>query len=146
MKYKVKFIHDNEIKNGYIKNNLNKFTKEFIKIEKGQNKYIIPIEDVIVDENNLEIQLEKHKIKNYSKQYNLTIKWINEVLYVTSLFDEWFIEPKNDYFLLQHIHNFVLDKKCTGKFHKQYTFFYSYFSALRHIAEHDENQLYNNAI
>ncbi len=44
MKNKIRFIHDNQIKTGYIKTNLNKFKKEFILVEKGKNRYRIDIE------------------------------------------------------------------------------------------------------
>ncbi|APH20883.1 TPA: hypothetical protein ACXDAY_002263 [Clostridium botulinum] len=141
MKNKIRFIHDNQIKTGYIKTNLNKFKKEFILVEKGKNRYRIPIENLITTENELEInkKLLKHQIDNYISKYNLTIQWVNDTLKVSSILDEWFIEPsKNNLLILQHINK--KNKDAKGKFHKQ-GIFYNYFSALRHIAEHDKTKL-----
>ncbi|NCI19767.1 hypothetical protein EJM73_09025 [Clostridium botulinum] len=141
MKNKIRFIHDNQIKTGYVKTNLNKFKKEFILVEKGKNRYRIPIENLITTENEFGIKekLLKHQIENYIGEYNLTIQWFNDTLKVSSILDEWFIEPsKNNLLILQHINK--KNKDAKGKFHKQ-GIFYSYFSALRHIAEHDKTKL-----
>ncbi|MBY6842856.1 hypothetical protein [Clostridium botulinum] len=141
MKYKIKFIHEDQVKTGYIRTDLNKNKKEFILVEKGKNKYKILREDLITTENELEInkKLLKHQIDNYISKYNLTIQWVNDTLKVSSILDEWFIEPsKNNLLILQHINK--KNKDAKGKFHKQ-GIFYSYFSALRHIAEHDKTKL-----
>ncbi|EQB4341654.1 hypothetical protein ACYJ2U_001843 [Clostridium botulinum] len=141
MKNKIRFIHENQIKTGYIKTNLETNQKEFILVEKGKNKYKIPREDLIIMENESEIKekLLKHQIHNYSTKYNLTIKWINDTLKVSSILDEWFIESfKNNLLILQHINK--KNKGSKGKFHRQHIFD-SYFSALRKIVEHDKNKL-----
>ncbi|WP_125154519.1 hypothetical protein [Clostridium rectalis] len=79
------------------------------------------------------------QLEEYAKNYNLTIQKINDTIIVISLFDEWFIEPfKNNLFVLHHYNKKNTNSK--GKFHKQ-GIFYSYFSAIRHIAEHDKNKL-----
>lgn len=142
MKNKIRFIHDNQIKIGYTKTDLNKNTKQFIIIKKGKNKYKIPREDLITTENELKIKekLLKHQICNYSTKYNLTIQWFDETLKVSSILDEWFIEPlRNNLFILQHIN--TRNKNAKGKFHEQKQKFYSYFSAIRYIVEHDKNKL-----
>ncbi|MBD5589098.1 hypothetical protein [Clostridium botulinum] len=85
-------------------------------------------------------KLLKHQIYNYSTKYNLTIQWINDTLKVSSILDEWFIEPfKNNLFILQHINK--KNKGSKGKFHEQKQKFYSYFSALRYIGQHDKTKL-----
>lgn len=143
MKNKIRFIHEDQVKTGYIKTDLNKNKKEFILVEKGKNKYKIPRENLITTENESEIKekLLKHQIYNYASKYNLiTIQWVNDTLKVSSIFDEWFIEPfKNNLLILQHINN--KNKGSKGKFHEQKQKFYSYFSALRYIAQHDKNKL-----
>lgn len=142
MKNKIRFIHEDQVKTGYIRTNLNKNKKEFILVEKGKNKYMIPRIDLITMERESEIKdkLLKHQIYNYSTKYNLTTQWFNDTLKVSSIFDEWFIEPfKNNLLILQHINN--KNKGSKGKFHEQKQKFYSYFSALRYIAQHDKNKL-----
>ncbi|HDK7314198.1 TPA: hypothetical protein PTV97_003334 [Clostridium botulinum] len=141
MKNKIRFIHDNQIKIGYVKTDLNKNTKEFILVEKGKNKYKILREDLIITENESEIKekLLKHQIHNYIGEYNLTIQWFDKTLKVSSILDEWFIEPfKNNLLILQHTNK--KNKGSKGKFHRQ-RIFDSYFSALRKIVEHDNNKL-----
>ncbi|HID0768121.1 TPA: hypothetical protein ACXDAZ_002651 [Clostridium botulinum] len=141
MKNKIRFIHENQVKTGYIKTDLNINKKEIILVEKGKNKYKILRENLITTENELEInkKLLKHQIDNYIGKYNLTIQWVNDTLKVSSILDEWFIEPsKNNLLILQHINK--KNKDAKGKFHKQ-GIFYGYFSALRHIAEHDKTKL-----
>ncbi|NFF75880.1 hypothetical protein FCV38_02505 [Clostridium sporogenes] len=141
MKNKIRFLHEDQVKTGYIRTNLNKNKKEFILVEKGKNKYKIPKEDLIITENELEIKekLLKHQIYNYSTKYNLIIQWFDDTLKVSSILDEWFIEPfKNNLLILQHTNK--KNKGSKGKFHRQHIFV-SYFSALRKIVEHDKNKL-----
>lgn len=87
-------------------------------------------------------------IINYAKRYNLKIKIFESIFYVDSIFDEWFIEKEsNNYYTINHCNKMnSKGNKTKGKFHKHNHEFFSIFSAIRYIHEHDMFDISNKTV